>query len=271
MVASAAMNLLQAALWLYVATMLARRPVPDSSRLPSRLFASWWLALGLHSLLLASLALAGAFGVRSGTLVVAAIYVGAVLLPMMFFGLLAYLLYIYTGSIRLVRGLAALYGVQLVGFLALIASFEPQGIRVGRGWNPGADYGDPPARAGNIAIAAGFVLPPLIASMAYLRLYSRVDDATRRWRIALVGGAIFVWFLGLLLQPVVAGTAAHFTVRLLGILAALAVIFAYEPPKGVAARYGVHRLDEEPVALPIDPLLEARRNAALAERAEQLI
>jgi uncharacterized membrane protein HdeD (DUF308 family) len=92
------------------------------------------------------------------------------------------------------------------------------------------------------------LLPPIIGGLVYFMLYFQVKLATQRYRILLVSWSIILWFLSVLFVSV-AGLSDEswwqVISRLIGLVAALAIMFAYQPPLWIKRRFGVSSLIEE--------------------------
>lgn len=268
----AASYLVIGSLWAYVGLRVLRRGTRGKGAAATRRFAAWWLGLAGHSVAGLALALAAATGRATPPVVVASATLAAVCFGVMFWGLVSYLLYLYTGRRAVFPAVTFAYAVQTVLLVGVVWWLRPIGAHA-EGWTPFIDY----ARAGSVAtdayITTTFLVPPLAGSVAYLLLLRRVKDRTARYRIALVSGSILAWFVGALALGAVPGTsdAASLAVRVLALCAALGVLAAYEPPAWVQRRLRVHRLGHEVVAPPRPHGELAERRAALAARVQDLV
>lgn len=226
----------------YVAMRLVQRPAaaPAAKRALS-FFAMWWAGLALNITLVGGTYLAGAFGVLTFEMQLIDSFLQRLLLTISLVGLMYYLLYLLTGRDLFVP-LAVAYGAY---FLLLTYTFfagDPSGLFVGD-WRTDVTFSQPTNRFNGILTLAFVILPPVVASLAYFRLFFRMDDASMRWRIALVSWAIVGWWA----VAVVAGQRAALDNgplqsfhRLLSLAAALLVLAAYHPPAWARQRWGLH-------------------------------
>lgn len=241
-----------AAVFAYVGGILLQRPTPhEDGRVALRLFATWWLALAVLFGGQSVATILAAAGVVSLPLHVALALVNLVPLTVGLWGLLYYLLYIYTGRASLLRPLTVAYLLLFVWYVYLVVSLGPTGVDVGT-WQVELHY----ARADDLDGPLGFLaiatllVPILVAAALYGTLYFRTHDAETRYRIATVSSAFLVWFGSAAVAPFVrvgdaplADAAAWPLVsRLIGLGAALLVLAAYRPPRVVRERLGLDDL-----------------------------
>jgi hypothetical protein len=113
-----------------------------------------------------------------------------------FFGLVYYLTYVYTGDRRLLVPLAAFYAAVYVLVLYAYVHADPVG-QVVQPWRSGLVYANPGTFLDTLSVLALFA-PPLLAAIAYARLYAKTADPTRRRRILTVSAAFATFFGGLL-------------------------------------------------------------------------
>lgn len=164
----------------------------------TRAFSLWWFGLAWTLLLTAAREGAAAVGAADalGAVVVPAHATYVVALCVAVWGLLYYLLYLFTGRTGWLWPTAIGYGVVALAALALSARLEPRGLAVSK-WFVGWDYGD--AAAGGPFVLLTFALllvPQLAAAIAYATVARRAEDPILRSRIHRVSLALIVW-LGL--------------------------------------------------------------------------
>lgn len=230
------MALVAAIVYAYVARRV--RPAPGAGSRALRMFALWWDALAVNLALVALTYLLGAFDALTFEVQLVDSYLQRLLLGVSLVGLMHYLLFLLTGR-DLLWQLAAAYGTY---FLLITGAFfyqEPSTLFIGE-WRTDVVFARPELRWVQALSLVFVLLPPVIASAAYLRLYFRIEDPERRWRIALVSVAILVWWA----VAVVAGQRELLDVggvqvanRVLSVMAALAVLAAYEPPDWLRRRW----------------------------------
>lgn len=220
--------------YVVVARRLASRRVEGDARLASRAFVAWWGALGAYMLLWGTLTLSAAFGYASLGLLLGLRVVSVPLLMASLGGLTYHVLYLFTGRRGLFVPVAAFYALGGLAYFALTFLEPPAEVRVGA-WTvePTRPGGTP--LLNRLYVALG--LPPILASLAYGALYARVREPMQKYRVALVAGSLFLWVGSGLAARVAAGDfAKFFTLTVMGLAAALAVVLAYYPPPGLRLR-----------------------------------
>jgi hypothetical protein len=249
---SAAASVITGALYLYLGRVLHNRRVSAEATLARDMFALWWGLLGLLSFVgVLQIAL-----YRAGEL---PIWLYMTLGQLGIWGLFAalwalqvYLMYLYTGSKRWVLPLAVFYLALYMAFVALIQWIGPPGAITDNGWMLRTDQDFTLSRGWTVALILVLLGPQMAAAVAYASLYRKTSDRTQRYRIALLTGAILVWFgtsslVGATSDP----NPDHVNVpwqiaqRLLSIAAALTILAAYRPPGWVRHRYAIRSLDDE--------------------------
>lgn len=239
-------SLVTSMLYLYVGQVLRHRKVSDEARLANTMFVLWWQALG-------GLGLIGAVVIAvymtSGLPVwLYQAYVSFVLMVLFvaLWGLQFYLVFLYTGSRRSFLPLGVFYGLLFFVTAALIAYNGPPERITDNGYTlktePEVEYG--------MAFNLGFVLlivgPQMFAAIAYARLYRKSTDRTHRYRIAMVTGAILVWFGSSILATafdVSQSLSWQIVSRIIGMLGAIAILLAYKPPGWVRSKYGIEPVE----------------------------
>jgi hypothetical protein len=164
------------------------------------------------------------------------------------FGLMYYLLYLFTGSRRLLVPLSLFYIAYYILIMYYVQAREPVAVVVGR-WNASLQYAKPAEGPLFVAALLLLVFPQIIGSLAYFTLYFRVQTLTQKYRILLVSWSILIWFLSALLASI-AGLGQQdwwqVTSRLIGLFASLAILLAYDPLPWIRRRLGVSSIAEEP-------------------------
>lgn len=229
------------ALYFIVGRLILRREVAASERAANRLFATWWIALAILYGAVASSNLASAFGVRDLIVAVALLEALLVLICVALWGLMGFLLYVYTGTNRWLTALAVFYGLLAVGFLWLIEWMSPTGFKEPTGTDLAFEnqLGD----SGSIVVGLLFSVPIFAGALAYASLAFRVRGPAPRYRIGMVAGAFLVQF-GWSIVSATLGLARKYpdSVALLVVQQAIAiavpifVILAYRPPAWIRHR-----------------------------------
>lgn len=243
---SAFVGLLGASIYGYVGTLMARRVVqaPDG-RLAMRMFAMWWLGLSVYTVITALPTAAAAFGFTNPALQATLTFVGLVPLLLALWGLLYYLVFIFTGRRRYLVPLGLLHLALLVFFTWLVVLMDPTGVDV-RMWNVQLQYAHP-LEGGLLFVALAAILGPvLLAALAYGTLFFRTDDRTSRYRIGMVSGAFVFWFgSSAIASALGVGDFVWWPIvtKFIGVVAALIVLAAYRPPPPVARALGISTVE----------------------------
>lgn len=234
------------AIYAGLALALGRRPVGSPHNAALQLFRLFWIALAITALLRpvqVAMARGGMLPVwLYQTLQQVTILVACTAL----WALLCYLTYVHQGTRRWWVPLGAAYALYATFLLAVVAWSRPQRLVELYGQvRPDPQPILPDAL--NLAIFVTLAGPQIAAAVAYLRLYAKAPDATARYRIALVGSSILVWFSALLVGGAlrirsVWWPAASQTV---GLAAALVVWLAYYPPAPWRRKWGLRSLGRE--------------------------
>jgi hypothetical protein len=208
-------------------------------------FAAWWFAVALLLVVYGVMHAAAGLGWEDLTTYLALVYVSIPLTCAGLGALLYYLLYVFTGSRRLVAPLAAAYGALLLWILYYFTASGPMGVDA-QPWSMRFVYANDPGGFPLAATVALMIGPHVLATAWYMLLFFRVEDKTARYRIALVTGALLTWFMSTLFASemhVVQDSTLGLASRVLGLAAAIAVLLAYSPPAWVR-----RRLDAPPAA-----------------------
>ncbi len=244
-------NLIVGALYVYVGLQISKREVPDAARLAHRMFLTWWYALG-------SVSLIGALNIglyRVGALhpvyftIIGQINLLAIVVALL--GLLYYMVYIYTGSGKWFKPIIGFYAVFYLLLVALVVWL----------WSPATDFTDDgwnivalPESEQELSPVMGLVFvvllvgPQLAAAIGFIRLGSKLEDVTQRYRVRMVGTAILIWFglslvgsLGTIIldEDLTSFDAWQYTQRIIGLGAVLTILAAYKPPKWIQQKFGV--------------------------------
>lgn len=235
-----AVQLLTAALYLWVGRIVLDRQLRGDARSANRLFAVWWISLGALYVTLPGYTLLYRF-LGSQDLALAVTYINAILLLIVLaaWGLINYLLYLYTGKTTWWVASSVFYGALALAFLYLIAWLDPIGFSA----TGSIVYARESPLGPSIAIGLAFSVPILLAALAYGSLLFRVQDPLPRYRIALVAGGFLLQFgwsaTSSALQlsrkyPDSIGLALFGNA--IAILAAVAILLAFRPPPAVRRR-----------------------------------
>jgi len=232
----------------YVGWRLSKRVISSAeARLAWGAFIMWWYGLAATTLIGGFQNLFAVVGQTSLSLFVTAAYINILPACIALWGLLYYLIYLFTGNRRSLPPLAVVYIIYYVLLVYYTTANIPDHVEVGR-WSTTLIYRTPMTGPFFIILAVSLLLPQIIGSIAYFTLYFRVTDVTQRYRILLVSGSMIIW----LLSPyaALAGGLAEddwwqFASRFIGLTAALTILMAYLPPRWLKQRYGIISLSDE--------------------------
>ena len=245
----ATLSALSAGIYYYVGRSLSQRRVaaPDA-RLAWNLFVVWWYALASSTLVGAVLSLLGAFRITELSLFITLTEFNLLAICVGLYGLMYYLLYLFTGNRRLLVPLTLFYIAYYILLVYYVQSRVPVGVNVGR-WNAALEYQNPNSGPFFLIVLLLLVFPQILGSLAYFTLYFQVKTATQKYRILLVSWSIIIWFLSAFLASI-AGIGQQdwwqVTSRLISLAAALTILLAYEPLPWIKRRLGVTSIVEEP-------------------------
>ena len=249
-------SILTSLLYVYIGRVVRLRKVSADARLANGMFVLWWHSLGALGFLGALMLVIYMAGGLEGRIWLYESYTTFVILVLFLalWGLQFYLLYLYSGSRRWFMPLAVFYAVLFLLTEGLIESIGSPSEITDNGWQlktlPEVEFG----QAFNLAFMVLIVGPALVTAIAYARLFRKTEDRTQRYRIALVTGAIIVWF-----GSSVIGTALEVNddlgwqlfSRVISILGAIVILMAYKPPRWVRERYRVHGVESETSQQPL--------------------
>ncbi len=241
-------TVVSAAVYYYIGRVLSRRQVvsPDA-RLAWRLFVVWWYGLAGTTLASGVLSLLGGFGVTDLSLFTTFTYVNLLAICAALYGLMYYLLYLFTGNRRLLTPLTIFYIAYYILLVYFIQWRVPVGVTVGR-WSATLQYQQPPAGPLFTIVFLLLIFPQIVGGLAYFTLYFRVKAATQKYRILLVSWSIVIWFLSAFLASI-SGLAQQdwwqIVSRLIGLGASLAILMAYQPLDWIKRRFGVASIADE--------------------------
>jgi hypothetical protein len=245
---SALFAMIAAGIYGYVGWRLGKRVISSAeARLAWGSFTVWWYGLAAITLIGGFLSLFGAVGLTSLPLFVTATYLNILIICLALWGLLYYLIYLFTGNRRSLVPSAIFYMIYYILLVYYITASIPGDVNVGR-WDASLVYRTPPTGPLVVIILAMLLLPQIIGGLAYFSLYFRVAEITQKYRVLLVSLSIVVWFL----SPVIALAGGlgqqdwwQFPSRFIGLVAALTILMAYLPPRWLKQRYGVLSLSDE--------------------------
>ena len=239
---SAFFSVASAAIYAYVAACLGQRTISHpEARLAWRLFGLWWYCLAAATLAGGLPHFLSAFNIVSLPPFVALAYVEILLICVALWGLVYYLVYLFTGNQRFLVPVAVFYALYYILLVYVITVSDPANVEITR-WNAQLIYARPFTGPLFTVLLVLLVFPQILSALAYFTLFFRVREATQRYRILLVSWSIILWF-GSAFVASIAGLSEEdwwqILSRLIGLSAALGILAAYLPPPIVKRRFGV--------------------------------
>lgn len=250
---AALVSLATATLLVHVGRTVRERDVSPDARLAARMFAVWWMSIGIGIGVIALRDLAVALTAPPGpvvtSLAIAARYVYLLALCVAVWALLYYLVYLFSGRKGTLWPLAAVYGSIFAAIAYFTTILEPAGVRV-ESWVVHVEYARAQelARTGAAArrmFVFALLLPQILAALAYFSLIFRVRTRAQKFRVAVVSWSLVIWLGSSLLAVTTSlGAEAWWEAgsRLIGLAAAAAVLSAYRTPAWLSDAL---RLDED--------------------------
>jgi hypothetical protein len=163
-------------------------------------------------------------------------------------GLLSYLIYVYTGKPRASLWLGVFYALFFIGIAVAIFSYQPIGVRM-EDWNTAFTYQTAPGVVFALSLLVLIAFPPIIAAIGFFRLFFRVKERSQKYRAFMVPLGILTLFGVPYILPLISFFVFKFpitqqawwpvSIRLIGILALIVIYWAYFPPNFLQKRFGV--------------------------------
>lgn len=243
----AALAVLCAGIYYYVGRVLSRRQqTSPGAGLAWLMFVIWWYALAAATLSGGILNLLGAFGIVNLYLFTTITLMNLLTICVALFGLMFYLLYLFTGSSRLLVSLGLFYFLYYALLVYFIQASDPIGVTVNR-WNTTLENQNVIRGPLYLIALSLLVFPQIIGSLAYFMLFFQVKAPTQKYRILLVSWSIIIWFMSSFLASISGFSNQDWwqvVSRLIGLVAALTILFAYQPPSWIKRRFGVAAIAE---------------------------
>jgi hypothetical protein len=237
-------------LYLYIGSVVAQRKVSAEARLARDLFAAWWFILGVSGMMGVVQVVLYMGGRLPIWLYLTFSQLALLWIFVALWALQCYLMYLYRGSHRALIPLGVFYlllYVFIVGLLMWLMQEHPYTGITDNGWMLVAEPKYEIGRGVGLIAVLVLIGPQMVAAGAYLRLYTKANDRTQRYRIALLSGAILGWF-GTSLSATAAdaseGQTWQLVSRLIGLAAGAIILAAYKPPRWIRQRYSIRGIND---------------------------
>jgi hypothetical protein len=245
---STLLSLIAAGTYIYIGWWLSKRAISSpEARRAWRSFTIWWYALAITTAIGSFENLLGALNMTDLTLFATANYINILVLCIALWGLVYYLIYLFTGNSRSLVPLTIFYMIYYVFLIYYITASMPSNVEISR-WNTTLAYRNTLTGPLFVILVVLLLLPQIIGGFAYFTIYFRLSDVTQRYRVLLVSWSIIIWFLSPVLA-LVGGLSEQdwwqLASRFIGLGAAATILMAYLPPRWVKERYGIVSLSDE--------------------------
>lgn len=221
-----------------------RRQVAPEYRLPVVQFSIFWLAFALVTFVSGVESSLASFATPMLPLVVSLYYLEILGSCVVLWGLVGYLVHLYTGRAYLLP-ISALYALLYVLLLYFITASDPDAVTVMLG-AVGIQYATPVGGPILAVLVLLLVIPEFLGAILYFTLFFRTHDRTSRYRIGLVSWGLIAFFgIGLfnIGGRLGGGVAAVTLAAVLSIVPSLVILIAYYPPRFVRERLGVSGIE----------------------------
>ena len=248
LVFSALFALAATSLYAFIGWRLSKRVVSSpEGRVAWGCFTLWWYGLALTTWIGGLLDLLGALGLTDLPLFLTATYFNILVICIALWGLLYYLIYLFTGNRRWLVPLTIFYIVYYVLLIYYVTASAPDGINL-EPWSSELAFRTPLTGPFFGIVVVLLLVPQILGGLSYFMLFFRVQEITQKYRILLVSWSIMIWFLSPFMA--VAGGLEgqgwwQLASRIIGLAAALTILMAYLPPRWLKSRYGIASLADE--------------------------
>ena len=243
-----------------VGVVVGRRQVSRESLVANRAFQSWWYGLAVITLFNPIMLVLDGLEAQTGKS-----YFGVRLLLFQFVligivlaigALVYYLLYVWSGKTSVFWPVAGYHLLVLAWLMYIVAEGHPTSYGPNcpsAGWCYEKDFSGTKA---SLYLSLSIILPILLSAFAYFALFFRVEGAAQRYRIAMVSGALIVWFGSSLASSLVPGTFetasgevqqttlnqwvywSQVVSHVISLVASLVIFLAYRPPAFIRRSLG---------------------------------
>jgi hypothetical protein len=250
--ALAVVNFVAVGIYSFLGWRFSQRRVSPENRLPVLQFSLFLVGLAVSTSAGALDSALAVFAPPSLALVVTLYYIDILAACAALWGLVGYLIHLYSGRAYLVP-LTGLYALLYVLLVYYTTASAPDAVTVTLGT---VGFRDATMVGGPILglLVVILVIPEFLGAILYFTLFFRTRDRTARYRIALVSWGLLAYFgIGLLgVAARLGGSLGAVTLgAVLGVVPVLVIFIAYYPPQFVRDRLGVTGIDA--VTYPLGP------------------
>lgn len=241
----------------YVGERLRRRDLPHPEHQRAvHYFALWWYALAVIIVVGASLYVFAAFGATDFTVQLGYLLFQRVGLAVALVGLMYYLIYLITGTGRLVP-LLVFYGAYAAFLVYSVMVQDPDAVQV-YDWRTDLHYTTNTPQIFRLVNFVMLLLPPVVGSLIVFRLGFKLNPDTerlQRFRTFVISWAIIVWwvvsaFAGQ--EPTLDVAWIQLLNRAVGVATALTVLTVYTMPGWLVRWIGRDDPSSPSVAAPLE-------------------
>ena len=234
-----------------VGYQVGRRPTAPKEHLAMRMFQAWWWGLAGLSVFTPLVAILSLYGLDTLDLMLILVQVLLLVIFAAIAGLVYYLLYLYTGKRAVMWVVIPYFGAMIVWLQYILLAADISGWGVPSEGGPktflnedGGRLETDPVQGLAFGLLVG--VPPLLSAIAFFLLYFKADLAEQKYRIAMVAGALILWFGSSLVGTITGLSNDPDTQQswrlangLVGLFASIAVYVAYKPPEWIRRRLNI--------------------------------
>lgn len=238
-----------------VGYVVGQRDVSRDAKAANRAFQVWWYGLAGLTVFTPLLYFMDQAGITTLSIYLVMLEFLLLLIVVAIGCLVYYLLYVYFGRNWIFWPVAVYHVLLMTWLFYIITAAHPTAY--GKGCpNFGVCWEhDFTGGAASTWLGISLVLPIVLATLAYFALFFRVETRMQRYRIAMVAGALLVWFGLSLVSSIVKGdyvnldgvvrhgalsTWNYWTIisNVVSLVASFTIYLAYRPPDALRARLG---------------------------------
>ncbi len=238
-----ALVILTGLLCLYFAYKLGSRELKnESDRLAWQALRVWWFFLGLSTLVTPVRTLLVNANVQDLNIYLWLGLANTAALCAALWGLLFYLIYLYTGNRKWALPLGVFYLLFFLGLVYYsIFVMQPTGVTMANG-TATLTYANQASPLFGIATILLLLAPQILAALFYFSLFFRLKDRAPKMRVLLVSVPLVIWFASPLIGLLLGASTAPWwaiTSRLIALAAVVVIYWAYYPPRVLQNWMGV--------------------------------